>query len=244
MTSSNDADGLQTSAVRFLAEAGTTYRIALDGAGGASGNAVLHWYPSPTPPNDTRAHAELIGGRGGWTSGTTMGSTDGTVWYAWTAPGDGTLTLETNYVAFVTTVAVYRGSTLVAQDVGKASLAVTAGETLVVAVSGANGARGAFQLQWREPPANDDFAAAQPIAGESGTVTGTTEGAGVQAGEPESDYDASHSVWYRWTAPATGTYAFDSTPAGRLLVCTGASVTSLVCAGGRFGATNVCAMPG
>ena len=60
-----------------------------------------------------------------------------------------------------------------------------------------------------EPP-NDHFQAAAPIGGESGTVHGEIYGASVQHGEPTpGGFGYGASVWYRWTAPATGTWRFD-----------------------------------
>jgi hypothetical protein len=44
VVSDNDSGGNLTSRVLFNAVAGQTYRIAVDGAGGATGNLVLNWY--------------------------------------------------------------------------------------------------------------------------------------------------------------------------------------------------------
>ena len=43
-------------------------------------------------------------------------------------------------------------------------------------------------------------------AGRSGSIDGTTEGATAEA----SDGSDSNSVWYRWTAPANGTFVFSA----------------------------------
>lgn len=54
-------------------------------------------------------------------------------------------------------------------------------------------------------PANDDFANATELAGDSTTVAGTIEGATRQAGEPDhAGGVGGTSVWYRWTAPRSG----------------------------------------
>lgn len=59
------------------------------------------------------------------------------------------------------------------------------------------------------PPPNDDFANAQLLSGVSGHGTAVTAEATVEAGEPpHSDRAPSHSVWYRWTAPASNTLVF------------------------------------
>jgi len=54
-------------------------------------------------------------------------------------------------------------------------------------------------------PANDRFASAQPISGETGSVSGNNTEATAEPGEPShTGWDAAYSVWYRWTAPTTG----------------------------------------
>ena len=46
VAANNDAaDGVYTSRVKFTAYAQTTYSIAVDGYGGASGSLVLAWRP-------------------------------------------------------------------------------------------------------------------------------------------------------------------------------------------------------
>lgn len=65
-------------------------------------------------------------------------------------------------------------------------------------------------------PANDFFTNATLIAGFSGTVTGATVGATLEAGEPVVLNQAGFpipngaSVWFRWTAPASGAVFFNT----------------------------------
>src|ERR1051326_7479865 len=86
-------------------------------------------------------------------------------------------------------------------------------------------------------PANDNFANAQAIAGGSGTVVGSNVGATTETGEPDiTGEPAAASIWYTWTAPASGATTFDtlgSTNGGgsldtRLAVYTGGALNSLV----------------
>src|SRR4051812_10996480 len=58
------------------------------------------------------------------------------------------------------------------------------------------------------PPANDNYASAQTIDNRAGGVTGTTIGATKESGEPT--YGDNTSVWYRWTAPASGGATFNT----------------------------------
>jgi hypothetical protein len=59
-------------------------------------------------------------------------------------------------------------------------------------------------------PANDDFADAQRLLGAMGSVRGTTRGATTETAasgstcEPTQPAGGGRSVWYRWTAPASG----------------------------------------
>ena len=59
-------------------------------------------------------------------------------------------------------------------------------------------------------PANDNFANAQTISACSGNITGTNFSATSEAGEPSHDppdatsLSPSHTVWYQWQAPSTG----------------------------------------
>jgi uncharacterized repeat protein (TIGR01451 family)/uncharacterized delta-60 repeat protein len=86
-------------------------------------------------------------------------------------------------------------------------------------------------------PANDNFANAQGVAGAKGTVTGSNVGATTETGEPDvTGMPAAASVWFTWTAPATGAATFDtigSTGSGgsldtRLAIYTGTGLNNLV----------------
>ena len=73
-------------------------------------------------------------------------------------------------------------------------------------------AAGSVFADGAEPPANDNMADAMAISGESGSVEGTCDGA-TQDEDNDSVYNAweiENSVWYRWTAPATGNFKFDT----------------------------------
>jgi len=65
-------------------------------------------------------------------------------------------------------------------------------------------------------PANDDFADAKTISGETPSVDGSNVGATLESGEPIYvgswflDELTSRTVWYRWTAPFTGQVRIDT----------------------------------
>jgi hypothetical protein len=75
------------------------------------------------------------------------------------------------------------------------------------------------------------FASAQAISGAAGTSTGSSIGATKELGEPNhAGNPGGASVWYSWTAPASGTLSFDtagSTFDTVLAAYTGTSVGAL-----------------
>jgi hypothetical protein len=81
-------------------------------------------------------------------------------------------------------------------------------------------------------PANDNFANAARLSGASGSVAGNNTWATREPGEPpmQAGYTSDKSVWFAWTAPATGLAAFDTTGSGfdtTLGVYTGGAVGAL-----------------
>ena len=83
------------------------------------------------------------------------------------------------------------------------------------------------------PVPNDDFADAFTIGDAVGSQKGTTRNASLEVEEPDHANNrlSSPSVWYRWTAPMTGWFTFDTltaTPFDSLLgVYTGNTLVSL-----------------
>ena len=79
-------------------------------------------------------------------------------------------------------------------------------------------------------PPNDAFADAQPLTGVPLAITASNLDATLESGEPLADSGAGASVWYTWTAPATGAYQVDTCASGFdtvLGVFTGTSVAEL-----------------
>lgn len=81
------------------------------------------------------------------------------------------------------------------------------------------------------PPANDSFASATSITGATGSSGGTIQGATKEAGEPNhASNPGGASVWFRWTAPSSGTVTFNTLGTGLdtvMGVYTGATVNAL-----------------
>jgi hypothetical protein len=263
----------QQSRVSFTVTSGTTYQIAVDGwrgtaptAVGAFGNAKLNWSlasPPPAPANDAFASAQSLSGSTASATANSVGATKeagepnhagdtggSSIWFRWTAPSGGSVTIDTVGSDFDTVLAVYTGSSVGAltavasnddivngvQQQSRVSFTVTSGTTYQIAVDGWHGAAGNVKLNLAltgppPAPANDAFAAAQALSGSSASATGSNVNATKEAGEPNHAGNAGgHSVWYRWTAPTGGTVTIDTTGSDfdtLLAVYTGSAVGAL-----------------
>jgi hypothetical protein len=126
VASDDDSCG-QGSVLAFAATSGVTYMIAVDGAEqfaqGATGTIVLDVVT--LPPNDDFANAEALAGLPATAAGTCIGASEETgepnhagqpgsqsVWYSWTAPSDGPVTISTCTSSFDTLLGVYTGATV------------------------------------------------------------------------------------------------------------------------------------
>jgi Immunoglobulin I-set domain len=99
-------------------------------------------------------------------------------------------------------------------------------------ITTANGAASFnFTVMPATPPSNDNFNNAQVLTGATAMASVNTMGATKQSGEPNHSGNAGgHSVWYRWTAPSTGTWSLDTTGSSfntLLAVYTGSAVNNL-----------------
>jgi RHS repeat-associated protein len=172
---SNDdvSNKVLTSKVSFTAVAGTTYRIAVDGYGGASGSITLNWSQSSAPPNNNFAAAQTITGTSGGVVGDNVGATKESgepshggnaggksIWNSWTAPASASVTIDTIGSNFDTLLGVYTGSAVNAlttiagdDDSGsnlKSKVTFNAVKDTVyrIAVDGYGGASGSITLNW------------------------------------------------------------------------------------------------
>ncbi|HZB45491.1 MAG TPA: Ig-like domain-containing protein, partial [Pyrinomonadaceae bacterium] len=172
------------------------------------------------------------------------------VWYKWQAPSTRAVDFSTEGSSFDTTLAVYQSTANGLVEVGsndeasatlstsRATFDAVAGAVYYVAVDGYNDgvttATGSIALKWNVTPvpANNNFAAAQVLTGATtGTVTGTNRGATIEAYEPyHANNDGGKSVWYKWTAPSSGSIEFSTAGSSfdtLLGVYTGAAINTL-----------------
>ena len=268
-----------TSIVTFNVVAGTVYQISVDGAIGTAGNIVLHLTLGPTeapPANDRFANRALIAGSQTNVSASNVGASRepaeplhahvlgaNSVWWTWTAPSSGGLTLTTEGSSFDTVVGVYTGSSIsnlafvAANDddylsetsaLSRVTCNVTGGTAYQIAVDGFEGESGTIRLQLGlgspfPPPANDNFANRAVITGSPVNVSGSNVGASFEGatadfehGEPLHVSLGGKSVWWTWTAPFSGGLTLTTARSAFdtiLGVYTGTNLTNLVFVAGN-----------
>lgn len=188
--------GGTNSSLRFVAAAGTVYRIAVDGfrspggtaASASAGNVVLNWAVTTAPiinsflPLSAAPAASVIISGANFTGATAVRFAGVTAAF--------TVNSATQITATVPVTAV----------TGPLQVVNPGGSTL----SAAN-----FTVV--HPPANDRLASANVIIGDTGSVAGRNTDATKEVNEPNHAGKAGgHSIWYAWRAPASGRWTFDT----------------------------------
>ncbi|MFN0127739.1 MAG: S8 family serine peptidase [Verrucomicrobiales bacterium] len=244
LASDDDGGGGLQSLVRLAVSAGDVLQIAVDGYGTEQGAVALSAnFTSAIIANDAFANATVIPAGTTRVTGSTTGATGepnepthhsdsanplNSAWWRWTAATTGWLTIDLQESDFDTVLAVYQGASLSslnalasnddanASRTSQVSLAVTAGQTYLIAVDGYRESQGAVEMSLILGPMpvipNDAFAQATPIMTGISRVTGSNVGATGEAGEPAHHSDDAppiQSIWWRWTAPSTGTIVVD-----------------------------------
>jgi hypothetical protein len=154
--------------VEFDAVKGRTYQIAFDGNQGTTGDIPLYLALTTPPANDNFAKRLQLHGVSvsatGYNAGAThqsgepllAESTGKSVWWSWTAPLNGTVTIDLTGSDYSFPIGVFTGVTsgslkLVATGAGGLSFTAVQGKTYQIAVSDANGLTGAIKLDLLGP---------------------------------------------------------------------------------------------
>jgi outer membrane protein assembly factor BamB/subtilisin family serine protease len=164
------------------------------------------------------------------------------LWWEWRAPVTATVRLSTAGSSHDTLLGVFTGSALgsltpVAANDNDSGLATSrleftaqAGVAYQIVVAGKDGG-GLTLLDLGAIPANDNFAGAEPISGRSVLIKSTNAQTTLEPGEPAiRGRTGGKSLWYRWTAPASGRFQVALSSDGfdpLLAVYTGAALNAL-----------------
>jgi hypothetical protein len=222
ISSSDDLGGVITSSrVVIIAEAGESYKIAVDGKDGASGNYTLGLFM--ISENDDFDDRINLSGTFATASGVTDfathefsepihgGNVGGrSIWWEWTAPSDGRLNLDATNSDFDTLLGVYLGGTIdgltevasnddagPGQDGSFVSVPVVAGSTYKIAIDGKSTGLGLSQgtallvLEFNPAPANDNFGEALDLVGTVANDATNNSAASLEPGEGFSEFDTS-----------------------------------------------------
>lgn len=155
-----------------------------------------------------------------------------TVWYRWTAPTNGWLRVgittygkwtgyadgfDRDYYPFTCWPTGSSAIVDVTSEPGYyREIKVKRGQRLAFVVYGETpDDAGTFAFAWRlipyPSPLNNRFAAADAVSGQYGTAYGRTVNASRESGEPlHAGRSGGRSVWFRWTAPASGPAMFQA----------------------------------
>jgi hypothetical protein len=158
------------------------------------------------------------------------------LWYKWTPAHSRQATIDTAGSTFDTQLTVYTGTdfaslmTVTNNDnasdqppvdvTSRVVFDAVGGTTYFIAVDGLNEgagrgtASGTVVLHYTQPggpPPNDNMADAFVLTGLAGSTNGFSLDATTETDEPDRGVQqAAASSWYRWTAPASGWFTFDT----------------------------------
>ena len=136
------------------------------------------------------------------------------LWYLWRAPSTGLYRFSGRGVPGGPAVDAFGGDRLADLErlahgnSGTVAFFADADQRLYIRISTVSqSAQGT--LHWAQGlPENDDFANATSISGAQGSTDGDNAGAGMELGEWFGS--AAATVWFRWTAPRDGDFAFET----------------------------------
>jgi hypothetical protein len=211
---------------------------------------AAHGQSVSPPSNDNLTNSSRLLGTNVTVSGTSAGASleageqkvftnngGTTVWYSWTAPFLASVYLRTESQHAHKSIGVFTGD-----RVDNLKLMATAntflaypGTTYHFQIDSSSVVTGAFTFSLRAfgiPNAtNDHFANAMQLGGSWAATRDSIAGATLEAGEPVHRSGAAKSIWWRWTAPASGrteVYHGESLATNiTLAVYTGTSVEAL-----------------
>jgi len=160
----------------------------------------------------------------------------GSVWFEWTAPETGTVHLYYSGDGYFRQFGVYTGSKLTSlHRIGQINTGVTfeakEGQVFEIQAMAPHTTPDYFMnLELVTRPANDDFTDRFQLEGAMVSTNGDSEAATREPGEPKHNgLKFGRSLWYAWTAPASGFLFVDVTNSPQQMCApyTGSSVSHL-----------------
>ncbi|NEP89273.1 MAG: S8 family serine peptidase [Okeania sp. SIO2C2] len=260
IASNDDSGGVTQSEIFFDAVGGTTYHFAVDGYLGATGNIDIDLsLETIGVENDNLSNSISLSGSSASTTGSNINATKesgepnhagnpggSSVWWNWTAPSSGSVTIGTNGSDFDTILGIYTGSSVSnltevdSDDDGgdglqsQVTFDVVGGTNYKIAVDGFSGSEGNIVLDLdlaTSEISNDDFANSATLSGTSDNATTSSINASKELGEPNhAGNDGGSSLWWNWTAPSSGLVTLDTFGSDFdtiLAAYTGSSVSNL-----------------
>lgn len=251
------ASDLSVPTLTFPAQAGVEYYFVVDVYYDEGGEFQLMLRPARSATNDNFADATPISGDIVSVLGSNREATreffepqhlqfttgEESVWWRWTAPASSEYHLSVDPALVSLAIAAYTGTALTnlvpatvpasVPATGFATrLSATAGVEYHLAVSGYSGSGNSFRLRIRPalPPVNDHFANRIALSGTAVQTGGSNIDASAEPGEPIEFSQTGASVWWSWTASASGKVAVWLTNASdrlRLQVFTGGNISAL-----------------
>jgi hypothetical protein len=234
----------------FRATAGTMYSFAvLD-----SQSFVLRVRDAAPPANDDFAQRQLLSGLSiDFTANLhdasvepqepndfSSGTPTATVWYSWTPPVSGNYLLRATNISFLG-LRIYTGESLTNLHLARYNhgyaaidFQAMAGTTYHFSIDRQSVTwleQFAMELRYRAAPPNDDFANRILLSGTNVSIVASNVGATVEPGEPDHSLSPGRqSVWFSWTAPATGRASFEISADVSLVLALygGVDVTNLI----------------
>lgn len=235
--------------VRFPAKQGLSYAIAVDGqydnpTGSGAVRVNLSFTEATQPAaevgtDDFASRPELTSGSAALGACNTryfgldafepsrISERDQTGWWKWTAPGDGTVVIDTLQSDFNTVLTVYAGSTFATMNEVAASRDVqnstaslvtfqtVAGQQYQIMVDGQNADPAGYgnivlRLAWEANsrpgavPGANDFAQRGRLQGRNAEGTAMNMLYDSEAYEPDHGSQRRKTAWWEWTAPMSG----------------------------------------
>lgn len=222
---------------------GVTYNLRVAGTVGALMPPLLYELLERASNDAFQAPVDLIGS-GLTTRALTLPATAETgepahgnrpaarsLWYRWTAPTKGLLSLTRTAAA-----ALYTGDSLgeLVRVAGTSSSGFNAGVEagviyrIAIDETGGTSPDVMWNLNFSPSPANDAFVNRTILTGRRVRFQASLSLATGEAGEPQPEgYTFGHTVWFDWTAPATGHVTLHTSPAARIAVFRGNTLDAL-----------------